>query len=514
MHNKLTLKSFVQNWGIIAAASFIKLVIHLLTYTRYGTHRDEFMYFEMGNHLTWGFIETPPVIAIFAWLARHIFGYTEFAVRFFPAVFGALNIFITGMIVKRIGGKAFAQTIAMITLLIVPLYLRIDHYFMPVVFNYFFWILTSYFVISYLQSKNKMYILWTGVAIGLGMLTKHTMFLWAVSLLVSIALSKEREIFKTKQPWQAIGIAFLIFLPNLIWQWLHGFPVFHHMAALNESQLVHIPPAQFLIEQAINAMPVLLFWLGGLAYLLFRKDTKTYRPLGWAFLINFFVFMLLHGKSYYIGGSYFMLFAFGGLFAEQLIKKIWLKIALPAVTILLYIPVLPYSLPVLPLGGMIYYGQLAKEAGLGVLNRWEDGRVYDLPQDYADQLGWEELADIIAFSYNQFSEKEKLNCTIYGENYGEAGAVDFYGHKYNLPKAISMSSNYFPWLPQELKVYTVFWIGGSLSNVENFFEEVEIVGRITNPFARERGLTVYLCRGIKPALEEAWDKAIQNQGNN
>ncbi len=502
---------FIKNWGTITSAAFLKLVTHLLTYAQYGIHRDEFMYFEMGNHLAWGFIETPPTIAIFAWLAQHIFGYTEFAIRFFPALFGAINVLITGLIVKQIGGKSFAQVIAMIGVLCVPLYLRVDHYFMPMTFNYFYWVLVSYFTVIYLQTKKPKYILMIGTFIGLGMLVKYTIFIWAIAILAGIILSKERTIFKTKYPYLAIGIAALIFMPNFIWQWINGFPVFHHMSALNQSQLVHITPLLFILDQLLMAAPVLLFWMGGLFFLLFSQQGKTYKAFGLAFIINFIIFMMLNSKNYYIGGSYFALYAFGGLYAEQLIKKLWARIALPAITCLFFLPVLPHSLPVLPLGGMLYYGQLTKDAGFDALLRWEDGRVYDLPQDYADQLGWDELAEIVAFSFKNLADHEKRSCIIYGENYGNAGAIDFYGNKYGLPKAISNNSNYLLWSPQKLDAKVVFWVGGNLNNVESFFDDVELVGSITNPFARERGLTVYLCRNAKPALHKTWEKVERNK---
>ncbi|KAA3612540.1 MAG: phospholipid carrier-dependent glycosyltransferase [Calditrichaeota bacterium] len=503
------LLAFLKNWGIIAGAALLKFIIHLITYAKYGIHRDEFMYFEMGNHLAWGFIETPPTIAIFAWLAQNIFGYTEFAIRFFPALFGALNVFITGLIVKQVGGKKFAQIIAMVGVLCVPLYLRIDHYFMPVVFNYFYWVLTSYFTVKWLKSKQTKYIYMIGAMVGLGMLVKYTIFIWAVSILAGIAISKEREIFKTKYPYLAIAIAVLIFMPNLIWQSLNGFPVFHHMSALNQSQLVHISPIVFILDQLLMAAPVLLFWLAGLGFLLFGQEAKKYHALGLAFVINFIIFLLLDSKNYYIGGSYFVLFAFGGIFAEQLIKKLWIRIAFPAITVLLFIPVLPHSLPVLPLSGMLYYGQLTKDAGFDALLRWEDGRIYDLPQDYADQLGWNEVADIVQFSYNQLTDAEKQSCIIYGENYGDSGCVDFYGNQYGLPKAVSMSSNYLPWAPEKIDAKVVFWVGGNLNTVENYFNDVDIAGRITNPFARERGLAVFICKDAKPALHKSWAQALK-----
>jgi len=78
----------------------------------------------------------------------------------------------------------------------------------------------------------------------------------------------------------------------------------------------------------------------------------------------------------------------------------------------------------------------------------EKGEKSVLPPNYADMFGWQEMVAAVARVYNRLPPEDRLRCAIYASNYGEAGAIDFYGKRYGLPKAISGHNNYWLWGPR------------------------------------------------------------------
>jgi hypothetical protein len=288
----------------------------------------------------------------------------------------------------------------------------------------------------------------------------------------------------------------LLILPNLIWQFNHNWPVINHMLTLQRTQLVNVNLVGFLLMQIMMNFPSLLIWLFGLLYLLFFKEGQKWRSLGYTYVILLLVLILLRGKHYYSLGVYPMLFAFGGYGIEKyFIKK--LALLKPIMLILLItvsIPVIPYSLPLLSYDKMVIYGEESKKMGLQEALRWEDGRIHALPQDYADMTGWKELADIVIKTYQNLNEQEQKKCVIYAENYGEAGAIKYYTKKLDLPEPASFSDSFLFWAPDSINFQVLIYVNDEVAEILPFFESVSISGKITNPYSRETGITVYVCK--------------------
>ena len=103
----------------------------------------------------------------------------------------------------------------------------------------------------------------------------------------------------------------------------------------------------------------------------------------------------------------------------------------------------PYVLPVLPVAALPTYLRL-----LGIREvRPETRAMGDVPQIFADMLGWEELVAEVARVYRTLPPGERERAALWGSNYGAAGAVDYFGPRYGLPKAISGVQNYYLWGP-------------------------------------------------------------------
>ncbi len=191
-----------------------------------------------------------------------------------------------------------------------------------------------------------------------------------------------------------------------------------------------------------------------------------------------------------------MLLAAGAVFWEMVLVRNFGKIIIPALMALCIAPLLPLGLPIYKVAGLVaYFDNLDKNYGIDVGRRFEDGTIHPLPQDYADMLGWEELTRIVQRAYQQTGDKK--NVLIYGENYGQAGAVAIIGKKYNLPEPMCFSESFLYWAPDLLghEIRELIYVNDEMGeDVQRGFSDIKEIGRIQNVNAREYGTRVYLCR--------------------
>jgi hypothetical protein len=249
----------------------------------------------------------------------------------------------------------------------------------------------------------------------------------------------------------------------------------------------------------------------GLAYVAFLKAGREYRAFAWIYLTTVLLLILLRGKHYYTIGLYSLLFVFGGLFVETYLKgKIaWLKYVIILFALAVSIFFTPISLPVLkPEAFIAFY----RNTPVDKSHRWEDGEYYDLPQDYADMIGWKELAGIVGKTYTSLNPEQQASCVIFANNYGEAGSVNFYGTSYDLPTVISYNDSYIFWAPDSIDADYLIKIGDS-DNLEDLYHRVELVGRITTRYARQEGTPVYLCSGQKIDVNRFYQEELRERKN-
>jgi hypothetical protein len=477
-----------REYLIIGILALIKLMFHLLTNTNYDLHRDTFLYYSFGQHLDWGYVSNPPFIGIIAWLSEHLFGASAFGLNLFPALIGAISVVIISLIVKEFGGGYFAIILSNLVYIISPAYLRTDTLFQPVAFDQFFWLLSSLFIVKLLKTNQPKFWLYIFLVWAVGFLNKYLMAAYAISFLISMLLIRERKLLFSK--YFAIGcvLGFIIILPNLLWQFYHNLPVIHHLDQLNQSQLINVSISGFILDQLLMNIPGLIVWLTGLIYLFISKNERKYLALAFTSVFVIIMLLLLHGKSYYTLGLYPFLFAAGGYFIERKWSKS-LQYVVVVSSILIAVPALPFSLPVLSFEKLESYTRHFKDA----TNRWEDGNVHNIPQDYADMTGWKELGNKVVKIYDSLPLKERINCAIYAENYGQAGAIKFYGKKFGLPEPICFCDNFILWAPDIVTKRNLIYINSEIGDIKYLFKNYELKAEITNKYFRECGLKVYYC---------------------
>ncbi|UCE05460.1 MAG: glycosyltransferase family 39 protein [bacterium] len=504
-------KRISKEWILIIALAFFKLLLHFFTNTNYELHRDAFLYLALGDYLDWGFMSVPPTIAVLGNITRFLFGDSVFSIRLFPALIGTASVVIIGLIIRNMGGKTWAILLGCSAFILSPAFLRSNTLFQPVSFNQFYWLLTTYFIVKLVQTKNPQFWIHLGIVWGLAFLNKYSIAFLVVAFFISLSLTSDRNLFRSKYFVFGSSLIFLIVLPNLIWQYNHNFPVVNHITELRVSQLVHVRMVDFLIAQLLMNFTNLVVWLFGLVFLLFLKEGKTYRVIGYTFLAVLVIFIVLKGKAYYALGIYPVLFAAGGFAIENYLAGSlrYLKPVILGLMIITLLPILPYSLPVYPLEKMIKYGEQSKKFGGEGALRWEDGRIHSLPQDYADMVGWRELAEIVIQTYQSLPDSEKAFCAIYAENYGEAGSIKFHSKKYGLPEPISFSGSFLFWAPDSADLKTLIYVNDDTGDVSYYFNEVKKVGHITSPYARESGMPVYLCQTPRNGFEDFYAEKVK-----
>jgi Dolichyl-phosphate-mannose-protein mannosyltransferase len=486
-----------------AAASFLA---HMLTAGRYGYFRDELYYLACARHLAFGYVDQPPMIALVTWLTVHTLGTSLLALRFLPALAGAFIIWLTAMIARELGGGRFAQGLAALSIALAGVYVIMAHQLTMNVFEPLFWMGCAYLVIRIIKTENQRLWMWFGVLAGLGLENKYSMALFGLAVVVGLLLTTERKAFRSPWIWLAGVIALAIFLPNLIWNFQHHWPFIELMHNIRASgrDIVRGPLA-FLGEQLLMMSPLNFpIWLAGLLFLFFGREGKRYRVLGWAFLVVLAAVMMLHGKDYYSATAYPMLLAAGAVAIERAASsRRWLKPVTVAALVAGTAPLFPMMLPILPLETYVHYQESTHLAPPAT----EKSHLRSpLPQYYSDSLGWQEMTEGVANAYDRLPLGLRSVTAIYAQNYGEAGAIDFFGPQYGLPKAICPHQTYYLWGPRQFKGLSMIVLGDTREHLEQYFGQVVRAGSFGVPYSLERG-TIWVCtqpRGWN--LQQIWPK--------
>jgi hypothetical protein len=505
-----TREALTSGVAIVSYLALFKFVLHLATSGQYGYFRDELYYAACGEHLDWGYVDHAPLVGVYAWASRALLGDSLFALRFLPAVAGAMKVFLAGMMARELGGKRFAQALAALVVLITPIYLGVDNFLSMNAFEPLFWMGCAYVVILVLKGGDERLWLLFGALAGLGLMNKHSMIFFGFALIAGLALTPARRVFLSKWFWAAGLIAFLIFLPNIIWQVNRGWPTLELLRNVaNSGKNAATSPFGFILQQVLILNPITFpLWAAGLYYFLVSSEGRPFRALGWAYLIALATFIVLKGKNYYLAPVYPMLFASGAVAVENLISRrrvTWLKPAIATALIALGLIIAPLAIPVLPVETFIKY---SNTLGLADSVKTENHEKGKLPQQYADMHGWENMAATVARVYDRLSPEDKAKCAIFGQNYGEAAAIDYFGRAYNLPKAISGHQSYFMWGPREYTGEVMIVMGDNEKRLRELFEEVEQAEVIKCEYCMpyENNLPVFLCRRMKTPLPEMWPK--------
>ena len=508
-----TLRDALRLAALFAAVKFLVHVAANLyqAHIGWGYFRDEFYYIACGRHLAWGYVDHGPLVALQARAAETLFGHSLAGIRVFSALAGAARVFLTGLLAWALGGRRPAQGLAMIGVLLCPMYLGVDSVLAMNSFESLFWMtaLLSLMLIAR-GGSDRLWLLF-GLAAGLGLLNKPSMAFFLAALLIAMLLSPQRRLLATRYAPAGIALMLLIVLPYILWQAHNHWPTWEFLQnGRAENKNIALSPGAFLLQQLLTLGPLTaVVWLPGLVWLLRRP---AYRWLGLTFLLFLALMASLHAKDYYVSPIYPILFAAGGVFWEaRLAHRGAVRedraFAFPiyqatlAVTTLF---ILPLVFPVLTPANWLAY---TRATGLAHLNsNSENSPSGPLPQFYADRFGWQEEVDQVTRVYNALPPERRRVTGIACDNYGEAGALNFLGQ--GLPTAISGQNNFWLWGYNGYSYDSMILIERSTpEHLREYFDTVEVVGHTGTPFSMPfEHKTIYLVHGRKFDPAVIWPK--------
>lgn len=469
------------------------LLQYNLVSSEYDLHRDEYLHLDQADHLAWGFQSVPPFMSWISYLIK-ILGNSVFWIRFFPALFGALTILVVWKTVITLNGNLFALILASTCILFSAL-LRLNILYQPNSFDVLCWTTFYFILIKYFSSDNKKWLLYGALVFAVAFYNKYNFVFLLIGIFPAVLMTAHRKLFVKKELYFAIGLGFLLVLPNLIWQYNHHFPVFHHLKELADTQLVNVNRADFFKGQIIffiNSLFVIIF---SLFAILFYPPFRKYRFFFWSIIFTLAIFAYLKAKDYYAIGIYPIYIAFGSVYLGNILASGWKKYLQPvaiAIPIVLFIPIYKIAFPNKSPQYIVEHAAPYKKFGL---LHWEDGKDHQLPQDFADMLGWKELAGKVDSVYSMIPNKEQT--IILCDNYGQAGAINFYSKNKNV-KAVSFNADYINWFQLENKIENLIRVTefveneNELKETSPFFETSVLADSISNPLAREYRTRIFV----------------------
>jgi len=509
---------------IVFAIAFGKFLFHLIFNNRYGYFRDELYYMACGDHLAWGYVDMPPVIPVIVRLSRTVLGDSLRSIRFVPALASSAIIVLGALIAREMErgipknsdtnlqdvrqSSGFAPVLTAICVLIAPIYLSDGSLLTTNCLEPLIWMGCVWFAILAINRRDPRYWLWFGVVAGIGLEEKYSIAIFGAGIVAGLLLTEQRRFITNKWLWIGGAAALLIFLPNLIWNVQHHWPfaeLMHNIKTTGKD--VELSPLEFFKQQILLAQPFTApIWITGLFALLFWPRLKPYRFLGWCYVVTFTLFVVLKGKNYYLSPIYPMLYAAGAVAIDTGIERIhqfWLKPVIAVLLLALGAWLVPLVVPVLPVDRFItYMDQLPFK-----VPRTEHGHEgAALPQHYADQFGWKEITSKVNEAWAKIPPDERNDCAIFAQDYGQAGAIDFFGRQYGLPHALSGHQNYFLWGPHAYSGNCMIILDDEKEDLEKRFDVVEYIGNsANNPYALEREIPVFICKGAKfGSLQQLW----------
>lgn len=489
--------------GWVWLVTLIVGAIHLVAAGRYDFFRNELYFIICGRHPAFGYVDQPPLVPLVA-AATQAFGNNLFFLRLPAVIAAAALIPLTAATARVLGGKRAAMIIAAIAAGTAPGLAAITSNLGTATFEPLGWMLVAYFLLCAAARGDRTALLWAGLVAGLSLEAKYGIALWLVGLALGSITANASRIFAMRNFWLAAIITIVLGLPSLVWQGANGWPFLAIVARHSkEGAFFNGSPLVFLHTQ-ILAMNIVLapLWIAGLIAPFAMKDLRSARILATAFIVSAVAIYAAHGKDYYLFPAFPALFASGAVAAERLnvwVRGIWLGLVVANAAL-----VAPLMLPILSPPALhrlvmrIGPPRPNEAAAIGA----------PLTQVFSDEFAWRDLEAKVSDIWRNLSPAEQAGTAIYGSNYGEAAAIDFYGRPDGLPPASSGQNQYFLWGPQNpdprvlvlVNVYRPFWQPLCAS-----FTQAATFGA---PFAMpyENNRPIYLCRGLKMPLGKIWPR--------
>lgn len=501
----LSREALTSGAGLIALVALVKLLAHLLVAGNFGYFRDELYYIDSGRHFQTGYVDFLPFIAWLAGILR-LFGDNLALLHVISALAGTALVVVTGLMAREMGGGRIAQGLAALGTAVMVTFLATGSLFTMDVFDELWWGLAAYVFILLVRRENPRLWLLFGLVAGIGLFTKLTMLFFGMGLVVGILLTSRRNDFRTRWPWLGGAIAFAFLIPWLIWEFANGWPTVEFWG--NYGGFASSSPLDFFISQLFTMnlfnLPLVI---AAFVFYFRRPEGKPYRALGWLYVVLYVFFTLTRAKSYFLSPAYPILFAGGAIVLGQAFTASSVRryVGIAYVALLVASGIF-FGLGVMPVLGpqtyIRYYSWVAAASGA---NQTQAGQqVY--PQILGDRFGWDTMTATVANVYADLPASQRSQACILTLNYGEAGAINFFGPRYKLPPAISGHNNYFLWGPGACNGQVIITVGYDRADMLKSYSNVRQAATITCKDCQpeENNLPVYVCTQPKVSPINGW----------
>src|SRR5262245_59805610 len=431
---------------VAAAIAAATALFHVATARGYGYFRDELYYLACAQHLDWGYVDHPPFVALVGWIVRGTLGTSLYALRLTPALCAGATALVAAAIARQMGARRTGQAAAATAVALAPVNLSLASIFSMNAIDHLIWAAMILTATRLMVTDDRRLWLVFGALAGIGLENKLSVLFLGAGVGAGLVLAREWRHLRDPRLYLGCAVAALLVAPHLLWQVAHGWPTAEFVRNATEYKNVALSPFAYLKEQILMMNPLALpLWLAGLGLLLFSRNGRPWRALGWAWPVAFAIMVVQHGKPYYLAPIYPLLFAAGGLALERAALR---RPAIGGVAVALVavsgLALAPLAKPLLSEDDYVRYA-----AALGLAPQSDERKeVGRLPQFFADMHGWPELAAAVGVVAAALPPDERARACVYGQNYGEAAAIDFFGAAHGAPRAISGHNNYWLWGPR------------------------------------------------------------------
>ena len=490
-----------------ALAGTVVFLLHLIANPHYGFFRDELYFIICGFHPQFGYVDQPPGVPLLA-AATQVFGHSLFLLRAVPALLAGAAVAVAVYLAAELGGGRFAQILTAIVVGLTPVLVAFGGKAGTDEANPLLWTLAAYALLRALDGAGARWSLVAGAALGAAFETKYSVVFFAAALLGGLLLTPERRIFGSRWFWAGAALALALALPNALWQIVHGLPMLELLRNGQNGKNVIVGPLAYLGQEVlITGIFLAPVWMIGVVRLALVPRTRF---LALTFVLLIAAMIVFHGKHYYPGAVYPIPLAAGCVALEAWTRRV--RFVRPVLALALTIGGLifvPFSVPVLPEGAFLAYENRV-ESALGVhraaLATEHNQGTPTLPPDWADMHGWPELAATVQRVVDTLSPEDRARAIIVTSNYGEASALEFFGH--DLPPVASGHNQFWLWGTHGRSGDVLIDVNGDCGRSEHAFAHAHLAATLDAPYAMtwEQGAPIMICRGIRAPLAEFWPR--------
>jgi len=498
------IRSAFSRQPVVWVVAALVALVHAATAGRYDAQRNELYFLVCGWHPDFGYVDQPPLVPLIA-AATQVFGISIWLLRL-PATLVAIGlVLLCAAFARLLGGGGRAAALAAIAAGIAPGLAALSSHLTTSTFEPIAWTAAAFLLTRAILRDRRSDLIWIGLLAGAAMEAKWGIAIWLVALGVGVITVPARRMLLWGQLWLGVAIAAVLFAPNLIWQWQHGWPFFEVILPHLDSQKNFTGPFWlFEFQQALSMNLVLApLWLAGVIAPFVDRRLAHARFLSLAFVLTTAFYFLQRGTNYYLFPVYPTMFALGAVWCERLattVTRVWIAAAL-AVSALLAPVTLPILEPALLQRYMDFTHTRPKPieaAGVGA----------PLTQSLSDEFGWRDIEKKVAAVVHGMSREDQARVAILASNYGEAAAIDVYGGEDGLPPVLSGQNQYWLWGPRGHDGSLIIHVGGDPERWKRICGSVEDAGRFGNPYTMpyENDRPIFICRNLRQPLDRIWDR--------